>query len=70
MGDNWDLSLQPLDVIIAARAAFGNAIFREIVIVASWSIWKHRNNIICNRESLSFNKWTMLLSRDVSNSPS
>ncbi|KAF8753586.1 hypothetical protein HU200_011621 [Digitaria exilis] len=53
-------------MIIAARAAFGNAIFREIVIVASWSIWKHRNNIIFNGESLSFNKWRLCFFQEMS----
>ncbi|KAF8671047.1 hypothetical protein HU200_050326 [Digitaria exilis] len=49
LGIKWDLSLQPLDMIIASRQGIGSTIFREIVIVAAWSLWM--TNI------LSFAKW-------------
>ncbi|KAF8755765.1 hypothetical protein HU200_011234 [Digitaria exilis] len=54
-------------MIITARATFGNAIFWEIVIVALWSIWKHRNSIIFfYGESLSFNKWRLYFFQEMS----
>lgn len=43
---SWDLAKPPLDMIIDARQQFGSPIFREIIMVAAWSIWCHRNSII------------------------
>lgn len=59
---HWNLSLQSLDMIIDAMDAFGRAIFREailreIMIVAYWSIWKHRNSIIFDNGSVALDRW-------------
>ncbi|KAF8680831.1 hypothetical protein HU200_045528 [Digitaria exilis] len=53
-------------MIITTKEAFVNTIFREIVIIAAWSIWKHRNSIIFDEESLSFNKWRLCFFQDMS----
>jgi hypothetical protein len=39
-------TLQPLDMVIEARTAFGSSIFREIFIAACWIIWTTRNGVI------------------------
>lgn len=54
---SWDLNLQPLDVIIAARQAFGNPIFREIFITACWAIWLVRNGVIFDNEQGNLHTW-------------
>lgn len=43
LGVQWDLSQPPLDIILTARAHFGSSIFSEVIIVAAWCIWCHRN---------------------------
>ncbi|RCV21660.1 hypothetical protein SETIT_4G155300v2 [Setaria italica] len=47
----WDLNLPTLNMVIQARERFGSVIFREIVMVAAWSIWCHRNSIVFDRAS-------------------
>jgi len=44
-------------MIIDAMDAFGRAIFKEIMIAACWSIWKHRNSIIFDNGSVSLDRW-------------
>ncbi|RCU61702.1 hypothetical protein SETIT_J026600v2 [Setaria italica] len=53
LGITWDLSFPPLDMIIRARSDFEGSIFREVVLVASWCIWCHCNDIIFDHGSLS-----------------
>jgi hypothetical protein len=36
---------------------FGYDCFMEVVILATGSIWLHRNNIIFNSAQLSLNRW-------------
>nr|TKW03477.1 hypothetical protein SEVIR_7G027000v2 [Setaria viridis] len=55
----WDSSLHPLQMIIQARQRFGSCIIREIVIVACWTLWCHRNSIVFNAQSLSFARWRL-----------
>ncbi|KAF8697860.1 hypothetical protein HU200_035352 [Digitaria exilis] len=57
LGIQWSLNLQKLDMVISAQQTFGSAIFREIIIVAAWFIWTHRNITTFARVSLSFAKW-------------
>ncbi|KAF8724304.1 hypothetical protein HU200_021333 [Digitaria exilis] len=44
-------------MFLRAREGFNSVIFREVVIIAMWSIWKHRNSIIFYGGSLSFAAW-------------
>lgn len=44
-------------MILRAREAFVSVIFREVVILAMWSLWVHRNCIIFNEGSLAFSWW-------------
>jgi hypothetical protein len=54
----WDFALQPELMFLKARELFGSYICREVLIIACWSIWCHRNNIIIfDACSLSFLRW-------------
>jgi hypothetical protein len=33
-------------MIVSARQAFNSKIFSEVLIIACWDIWKHRDQII------------------------
>ncbi|KAF8694063.1 hypothetical protein HU200_038516 [Digitaria exilis] len=59
------LMLVPL-MILDSRQQFGRAFFREVVIVACWCIWMHRNSIIFYGDSIdgevvSRMRWQMLI---------
>lgn len=41
-------------MFLRAREGFNSIIFGKVVIIAMWSIWKHRNSIIFDGSSLSF----------------
>lgn len=43
---HWDFCLEVVDRVDVAYEASNNPIFKELVIVTCWSIWKHRNGII------------------------
>jgi hypothetical protein len=40
LGISWDFDIPFLDMIIQARQAFASISFREVVMIAYWSIWK------------------------------
>ncbi|KAF8665227.1 hypothetical protein HU200_054123 [Digitaria exilis] len=44
-------------MLLRARERFGLTIFREIIIMAIWAIWTHRNSIIFYNTTLSFATW-------------
>jgi hypothetical protein len=56
VGINWDLSLMTSDMIIAGRRLFHSRIFREMSMVACWSIWRLRNEIIFDNGTLSLSR--------------
>lgn len=41
-------------LLLHAREIFGSLIFGEVIIMAMWSLWTHRNCIIVDEGSLSF----------------
>ncbi|KAF8659249.1 hypothetical protein HU200_058656 [Digitaria exilis] len=43
---HWDTSVNFQTMILQARVNFHSVIFREVIIMAMWSIWTHRNSII------------------------
>nr|TKW09525.1 hypothetical protein SEVIR_6G108100v2 [Setaria viridis] len=65
LGVIWDTSLDYGQMILKARQEFGKVFFGEIVIIASWAIWCHRNNIIFDGASLSFAAWRELFEKDI-----
>ncbi|KAF8689576.1 hypothetical protein HU200_041750 [Digitaria exilis] len=52
-------------MIICSRQAFGSTIYREIVIIAVWCIWCHRNSIIFDGQCLSFAAWRRCFRQEV-----
>ena len=54
---DWNLNLQPLDMVIEARTAFGSIIFREIFITACWIIWTTRNGVIFDSGQIDLSAW-------------
>jgi hypothetical protein len=53
----WDLSLSLVELIEEGRAHFQYACFMEVVILALWCIWIHRNNSIFNGFQSSLPRW-------------
>lgn len=53
LGVQWNANLDIMEMVIQARRDFGLKIFREIIIVASWAIWTHRNEVIFDGVPLS-----------------
>ncbi|RCV38080.1 hypothetical protein SETIT_8G113200v2, partial [Setaria italica] len=62
----WDLSQVGVDMIIAARRDFNSRIFREILMVACWAIWKHRNEVIFDGVPLSLGRWKSIFREEFS----
>ena len=54
---DWNLNLQPLDMVIEARSAFGSPLFREIFITGCWTIWMTRNGVIFDNGQININIW-------------
>jgi len=54
---SWNLNLPPLDMMVNAREKFGSQIFKEIVIIACWTIWTLRNSIIFDNGQCSIPTW-------------
>lgn len=65
LNQNWDLSLPIIERLEAANLATANHIFREILIVASWAIWKHRNGIIFDNKAPSLEQWKRELKQEM-----
>jgi hypothetical protein len=44
----WDLSLPVVEMIEDGKRQFSHACYMEVMILSSWAIWIHRNNLIFN----------------------
>jgi hypothetical protein len=44
-------------MVIEAREAFGNSIFKEVFITACWIIWLTRNGVIFDNGQININAW-------------
>ncbi|KAF8765281.1 hypothetical protein HU200_008735 [Digitaria exilis] len=49
----WNFNLMDMDMLIQARRDFNSKIFREVVIIATWAIWTHRNEKQLFRDEFS-----------------
>jgi hypothetical protein len=54
---NWNFNLDFYSMMSNARDQFNSNHFMEIFMVASWLIWKQRNDHIFNRARPSFERW-------------
>jgi hypothetical protein len=52
-----DLSLPVVEMIEAGRRHFSHNSYVEVITIAAWSIWIHRNNYIFNGDQTSFVRW-------------
>jgi hypothetical protein len=53
----WDLSLSVPELIEDSKRHFQFDCYMEVVVLAGWCIWIHRNNLICNGVQISFARW-------------
>jgi hypothetical protein len=54
---HWNTSLLPQDMLIKSRRQFGSKKFSEVIMVAGWTIWCHRNAVIFDASSVSLGHW-------------
>lgn len=66
IGFAWDTSLEFHQMIAAQRSGFGDGCFMEIFLVASWLIWKLRNDYIFNSVRHSLARWRASLKEELS----
>jgi hypothetical protein len=50
---------------VQARRAFGRKFFREILIMACWALWKHRNEVIFDAVNLSLARWKFIFKEEL-----
>jgi hypothetical protein len=53
----WDLSLSVVSMMEHQRNQFSHDCLMEVLILATWSIWLYRNNIIFNSAQISLSRW-------------
>jgi hypothetical protein len=53
----WNTALLPQDMLIRARRQFNSKIFREVIMVAGWTIWCHLNAVIFDGATISLSRW-------------
>jgi hypothetical protein len=57
LGINWNLDLPFHSMMEEAKSQSTLIFFMEFFIIASWTIWKQRNDFIFNRGVSSFLNW-------------
>lgn len=57
LGITWQIHGDRLDLIERAKIAWSRPMFTEIFVVAAWSIWKERNNLLFNGITPSTTAW-------------
>jgi hypothetical protein len=61
----WDMNMHIFDRIVHARRDFGRKLFREILIVACWALWKHINEVIFDEVNLSLTRWKFIFKEEL-----
>jgi hypothetical protein len=62
---SWDMNMHIFDRIVQARRDFGRKFFREILIVACWVLWKHKNEVIFDDVNLSLVRWKFIFKEEL-----
>lgn len=62
---HWDSLVDFQTMVLKARHRFNYVIFREVIIIAMWAIWKHRNSIIFDGAMLSFAAWGKIFAENM-----
>lgn len=57
VGLQWDNTVPFFEMLQLAKQTFNHKCFMEIVIIATWKIWKQRNDVIFENCPASFNTW-------------
>ncbi|KAF8760527.1 hypothetical protein HU200_010079 [Digitaria exilis] len=52
-----NIGLEITERVIRARRDFNSCFFREIMLVASWEIWRHRNEVVFDGVPPSPRRW-------------
>jgi hypothetical protein len=60
----WTTNGDRLEIIEKGHDAWQKPLYMEIVIVASWSIWKERNNKLFNGIDPDIQSWTRRFKQD------
>jgi len=63
---DWSLGDDIQSAASATKRDFGKPFFMEVVILASWHIWKLRNGKFFQQERPSFGKWKCNFIHDIS----
>jgi hypothetical protein len=53
----WNTQLTPQNMIIQSHSQFNSRIFREVIMVAGWSIWCYGNVVIFDGAPVSLGRW-------------
>ncbi|GJM91631.1 hypothetical protein PR202_ga08027 [Eleusine coracana subsp. coracana] len=65
LGIHRNLNLQPDAMLLQARENFQSRIFREILMVACWTLWCYRNRVIFDEAPTSFGAWKHLFLEEI-----
>lgn len=57
IGVQWNMVLDVHERILETQRSFSADFFMEILVLASWEIWKVRNSIIFDNDVASFATW-------------
>jgi hypothetical protein len=57
VGIQWDITLGLFQWLALAKTQCNLPFFTELVLIASWELWKLRNGKVFNRRNASFNLW-------------
>jgi len=60
LGIQWNLAAGFFQMMVQAKQQFQSPFFMEIFTIASWQIWKQRNDTIFDRGRPSFNSRKVL----------
>lgn len=57
IGIHWNSTVELLQRLAIAKNQYNLPFFVEVVLIASWELWKIRNDKVFNRGRASFNLW-------------
>jgi len=57
IGIDWRINLHFFQMMKRARQDFQHWFFMEVFIIATWHIWKQRNNLIFQERRPTFRDW-------------
>src|SRR3954468_11223994 len=64
LGITWPLHGNRVQFLHVAESTWGKPMFMEVFIIASWSIWKERNNKLFRSMAPSIEGWAQIFKMD------